>query len=80
MRPVRRGKEPLGLKPLYTAAELARSLGISRDRLVRLLQMHDVRIYRVGRGLLVPVSEIQQHLAPLWASLRDHERNRDDVE
>jgi hypothetical protein len=69
-------RKPLGLKPLYTTTELARSIGISQYRVERLLKMHRVFVYQIGRSLFVPLSEIQEKLQPLWASLLTDERNR----
>ena len=69
-------KKPLELKPVYTALELAHSLGISRRRFIRLLEMQDVFVYRVGRTVLVPVSEIRDKLQPLWASLLANDQKR----
>ena len=45
---------------------------------MRLLKLHDVVVYRVGRGHLVPLSEIQARLPPLWASLRDNDANDEE--
>jgi hypothetical protein len=76
MKPLRGPREPLELKPLYTALELARSLGVSRYRLVRLLEVRDVFVYRVGRDILVPLSEIRDKLQPLWDSLLENDEKR----
>ena len=75
-----RRREPLELKAVYTALELARSLGISRYRLTRLLEAQDVLVYRIGRTVLVPVSEVRAKLQPLWESLlvRDEKRHEDE--
>jgi hypothetical protein len=77
MKAVQRPREAIGLKPLYATTELARALGISRHRMMRLLEVYGVVVYRVGRSHFVPVSEIQERLAPLWASLREHTETRD---
>ena len=80
MSPVVKPRKSLGLKPLYTTAELARSIGISQYRVERLLRMHRVFVYQIGRSLFVPLSEIQEKLQPLWASLLTDDRNRKKVD
>ena len=42
--------------------------------------MHRVFVYQIGRSLFVPLSEIQEKLQPLWASLLTDERNRQKVD
>jgi hypothetical protein len=74
-------KKPLELKPLYTAVELAQSIGISRRRFIRLLAKQDVFVYRVGWDVLVPLSEVRDKLPPLWDSLlASNEKRRFDAE
>jgi hypothetical protein len=75
-----RPREPLELKAVYTALELARSLGISRYRLTRLLKVQDVFVYRIGRTVFVPVSEVRDKLQPLWESILecDEKRHKDE--
>jgi hypothetical protein len=73
-------KAPLELKPVYTALELARSLGISRRRFMRLLEMQNVFIYRLGRVVLVPATEVRDKLQPLWASLLASDQKRREVD
>ncbi len=41
---------------------------------------HGVFVYQIGRSLFVPLSEIQEKIQPLWASLLTEERNRAEVE
>ena len=73
-------KKPLELKPMYTAVELAQSIGISRRRFLRLLETHEVLVYRVGWDTLVPLSEVRDKLQPLWASLLAADQRRQEVD
>ena len=74
-------KKPLELKPLYTAVELAQSIGISRRRFMRLLVRQEVYFYRVGWDVFVPLSEIRDKLQPLWRSLlASNEKRHFDAE
>jgi hypothetical protein len=72
-------KKPLELKPSYTAVELAQSIGISRRRFIRLLEMQEVLVYCVGWDVLVPLSEVRDRLQPLWASLLAADQTRQEV-
>jgi hypothetical protein len=73
-------KKPLELKPVYTAVELAQSIGISRRRFIRLLERHEVLVYRVGWDILVPLSEVRDKLQPFWASLLAADQKRQEVD
>ena len=73
-------KKPLDLKPVYTAVELAQSIGISRRRFIRLLERQEVFVYRVGWDVLVPLSEVRDKLQPLWASLLVIDQRRQEVD
>jgi hypothetical protein len=68
--------KPLPLRALYSAAALARCVGISRPRMLRLLRAQRAVVYKVGRGTFVPLTEIQEKLQPLWESIRAAEQVR----
>ena len=80
MKPVTRPREPIGIKPLYTPRELAHALGISRYRLLRMMEMQGVALQRIGKSIYVPLSEIQDKVPPLWASLLTSEKAHRDVD
>ena len=61
---------------LYTAAALARHLGVRRERMLQLLAVRGVIVFGVGKGTLVPLSEIRDKLPPLWESILLAERVR----
>lgn len=70
MRPrggARRG-EPVA-RAFYSVAQLASIGNVSRQSLWRLLKACDVRFLYVGRTALVPLSEIQGKIPPLWETL-----------
>ena len=80
MRAVGGPTKQLELKPVYTVLELAQSLGISRRTFIQLLEMHEVLVYRIGRTVVVPASEVRDKLQPLWASLLEMHDERHEVE
>ena len=69
MKPLPRAMKPLPLKVLYTAAELASSIGISRHLVDALVRGQGMVVYRVGRITLVPLSEIKDKLVPVWEAI-----------
>jgi hypothetical protein len=68
--------EGLRLKALYPVSELARAIGVSHRRLQKLLQIEEVRVYRVGRFLFVPLTELEEKVPPLWESIKAGEAMR----
>jgi hypothetical protein len=59
----------LRLKPLYTAPELSRALGISVHMLMRLLKSEGVAYHRVGSATLIPLGEIRDRLPLVWGAV-----------
>ncbi len=68
--------KPLPLKVLYTANELARSIGISKHMMFELVRMRGIFFYRLERATLIPLSEIRDKLEPVWEAICAAERNR----
>jgi len=56
------------LRPLYTIAELAKLVQVTRHTMVRLLRAHHVAFLRSGRALYVPLCEIEEKMQPSWKS------------
>ncbi len=67
---------PLELRALYSLPELARFANVSADRMRRLLRATGVEMVRSGRNLLVPLSEIERKIPPLWESIKTIEMVR----
>jgi len=61
------------LKALYSVPELAEMAEVSRDRMIRILRSHDVKLKLSGRRFMVPLSELEEKLS--W--LRDSMETRD---
>jgi hypothetical protein len=59
----------LGLKAVYSIAELAKSAGISWYAMRRVLVANKVTFLHSGRAVLVPLPEIQKHVPQLWEAL-----------
>jgi len=57
------------MKPLYTLRELQKFARMSRYRVCRLLEDHDVKCIMAGRASYIPLSEIKEKLPTLWRSL-----------
>lgn len=55
------------LEGWYSAAQAARILGVSRQRLHQMIGKQDVETYRIGNTRLVP---------SWWVELRKEERNK----
>jgi hypothetical protein len=66
----------LEVRALYSIAELARFAHVTTYRLRRVLRANGIVLVRSGRALLVPLSEIEAKIPPLWKSLLDAERLR----
>jgi len=75
VRAIVQARRPLGMKPLYTTIELAAAIGITQERVVRLLKAQRVFVYNIGKSCFVPLSEIEEKLQPLWESILTNERN-----
>jgi hypothetical protein len=80
MKRVLHPRKPLGVKVLYQAAELARGIGLSHEALMHLLTARDIYIYRIGRNVFIPLSEIREKLQPIWDSMVATERRDRDVD
>jgi hypothetical protein len=69
--------EPLELRAYYSVPALARIAKVTRFTLLRLLKRVGVRFAKsTGRTRLVPQSEIQRKIPPLWDALILEERVR----
>ena len=77
-RSLPRAMKALPMKVLYTAAELAVSIGISRHMVDELVRGQGMLVYRVGRITLVPLSEIKDKLEPVWEAICAAERQRNE--
>jgi hypothetical protein len=62
--------EDLPIQALYPLGHLARAIGVSHRRLQRLLGIEGVRVFRVGRFLFVPLTELEEKVPPLWESIK----------
>ncbi len=62
--------ESLPVQALYRVGDLARVIGVSHRRLQKLLDLEAVRVYRIGRFLLVPLSELEEKMPALWESIK----------
>ena len=76
MKPLSRVMKPLPLKVLYTANELARSIGISKHMMFELVRMQGIVTYRLERVTLIPLSELKDKLEPVWDAICAAEQNR----
>jgi hypothetical protein len=68
--------ESLPVQALYSVAQLARAMGVTHRRLQRLLKIEEVQVFRVGRFLLVPLTELEEKVPPLWESVKAAESLR----
>jgi hypothetical protein len=69
----------LEVSAVYSVAALARTAGVTRWLLTRLLRSNGVTLLRAGDSLMVPLSEIEHHIPPLWRSIIAAERIRRDA-
>jgi hypothetical protein len=78
MRPRKRRPRvaALPIQALYPLSHLAVAMGVSHRRLQRLLKAEDVKVYRAGRLMLVPLSELEEKVPALWESARAAESLR----
>lgn len=49
-------------KSCYSRDELARRLGVSRDSVIRAIQRGELKVFRFGRRVLIPKSELDRIL------------------
>jgi hypothetical protein len=68
--------ESLEVQALYSIAALARIANVSTDLLRRVLRTNGVTFVHGGRALLVPLSELERKIPPLWESLRSASKLR----
>ena len=61
---------PLELQAVYSVAALARVANVTPHLLRRVLRANGVELVRAGRSLLVPLSEIESKIPPLWESIK----------
>ncbi len=71
---VQHGK--LEVQALHSISALARLANVTRQMLTRLLQVNHVQLVRIGRLVLVPMSQIEENIPPVWDSLCAVERAR----
>jgi hypothetical protein len=64
---------------LYSVETLARVAGVTHQLLRRLLASNGVTLVSVGRTGMVPLSEIEVRIPPLWRSIVAAERLRVDA-
>ena len=53
---------------------------MSRWRMLRLLERSDVELVRVGRVLVVPLSELEAKVWPIWEGIKAAETLRHALE
>ena len=68
--------EALRIQALYRVSDLARASGVPHRRLQRLLKAEDVQVFRVGRLLLVPLTELEDKVPSVWESVKAAESLR----
>ena len=68
--PQRPRTEALPIRALYYVSHLARAMGVSHRRLLRLLNIEGAKVFRDGRFILVPLTELEDKVPVLWESLR----------
>jgi hypothetical protein len=68
--------EALPIQALYSVSQLARAMGVTHRRLQKLLKIEEVQVFRVGRFLLVPLTELEEKVPPLWESVKAAESLR----
>jgi hypothetical protein len=66
----RPSSRPLPIQGLYPVGHLAPVVGITHRHLQRLLKNEGVQVYRVGRFLLVPLTELEEKVPVLWDSIK----------
>jgi hypothetical protein len=66
----------LEVQAVYSIAALARAANVTPHLLRRLLVANGVTFVRAGRAMLVPLSEIEARIPPLWESIKAAEMVR----
>ncbi len=90
MRPAKRRARPsprprteaLPIRALYHVTHLARAAGVTYRTLFSLLKSEGARVYRAGRSVLVPLTEVEDKLPEVWESIKGAESLRgglDDI-
>ncbi len=69
-----------GLQSSYELWELVEIANVSRHLMRKLLRLAGVQVQRMGRTVLVPLSEIEKKVPLLWDSLQVLQRARRTVE
>ena len=62
--------KPLPIQALYYVSQLARATGVTHRRIQRLLSTEGVRVYQLGRDVIVPLTELEEKVPHLWESVR----------
>jgi hypothetical protein len=75
-----RKRGPLKVQAVYSIQTLARVAGVTHQLLGRLLRAADVNMLTAGRSILVPLTEIEAKIPPLWRSIVKVERLRADAQ
>ena len=70
---------PLPIQALYSVRQLALAVGATHRRLQRLFQIEGVQVFRVGRFLLVPLTELEDKVPRLWESVKVAEALREST-
>jgi hypothetical protein len=60
----------LPIQAVYYLTHLARAMGVSHRRLLRVLKNEGAQVYRDGRFFLVPLTELEDKVPALWESLK----------
>jgi hypothetical protein len=71
--------QALPIQALYSIRQLALAVGVTHRRLQRLLREERVQVFRVGRFLLVPLTELEEKVPLLWDSVKSAEALRDST-
>jgi hypothetical protein len=79
-RSMQRRIEALPIQALYSVDQLARAMGVPHRRLQRLLKIEGVEVFRVGRFLLVPLTELEEKVPLLWENVKAVEALRSALE
>ena len=77
---VGRGMKQLPLRAMYTVGELARAASMDPRSLRTRLDDAGVRFFRTGRWWLVPLSELEQKVRPIWEGIQAAEAIRQAME
>jgi len=79
-RSIQRRMESLPIQALYSVNQLAQAMGVTHRRLQRLLRIEEVEVFRVGRFLLVPLTELEEKVPRLWESVKAAESLRSSLQ